>query len=222
MGLLNFLSKKKVPDELPDLATDELLQKKPEEKKEELSTLTPAPPEKNEEKETKDSPAEEEKEEPKETPEEIISKTAMAEEIDEKPKKSTSKEDSFFAELEEHIGSELKSLDGLSEWYEKKFSHQDAVSEMRSYWEGQKEEVLLRSLGKNFKKLISEHTEKMQELEREWQEVYFELMEKEEEIREEEKALKKVMAELVQVANRRKQANAPKTKKTPKKKAKKK
>ena len=44
----------------------------------------------------------------------------------------------------------------------------------------------------------------MQELEKEWQERYFDLIEKEEEIRDVEKELKKILGEFVEVCKKRK------------------
>jgi len=106
-------------------------------------------------------------------------------------------ENSFFNKLQGDLNNELTSLNKLENWYSNKFLPQDTVAEMKSYWEKQKEGSVIKIIGKNFKGKINEKTEKLQKLEKEWQGTYFQLIEKEEEIRKEEQELKKVLAEFV-------------------------
>lgn len=113
-------------------------------------------------------------------------------------------EESFFNKLQEDISTEISNLNKLESWYNNKFLPQDVVSDMRSYWENQKSASAESILGRNFREKIKEKTEKLQEIEREWQLVYFQLIEKEEELRKEEHELKKILAEFVDLCKARK------------------
>ncbi len=111
--------------------------------------------------------------------------------------KAVETENSFFNRLQGDLNNELTSLNKLEKWYSSKFLPQDAVEGMKGYWEKQKESSVIKIIGKDFKEKINEKTEKLQKLEKEWQGTYFQMLEKEEEIRKEEQELKKVLAEFV-------------------------
>lgn len=113
-------------------------------------------------------------------------------------------EDGFFNKLQEDINNEISNLNQLEKWYSNKFLPQDIVSDMRNYWEKQKSVSAISIMGRNFKEKITEKTEKLQQLEREWQATYFQLIEKEEEIRKEEQELKGILAEFVELCKSRK------------------
>jgi len=121
-----------------------------------------------------------------------------------KPPISEEIEDSFFNKLQEDINNEIANLNQLENWYKNKFLPQDIVSNMRDYWEKQNSGSVIKVIGRNFKEKITEKTENLQQLEREWQEMYFQLIEKEEEIRKEERELKKVLSEFVELCKARK------------------
>ncbi len=99
---------------------------------------------------------------------------------------------------------EIGDLSDLENWYEKKFLPRDILSDMKNYWEKQKTESILDLLGKNFQEKISVKISKLQELEKDWQSTYFELIEKEEEIKDYESELKDLLKEFVGVCKNKK------------------
>jgi len=68
---------------------------------------------------------------------------------------------------------------------------------MREYWEKQQPEILLKNVSGDLKNKLMNKTNKLHKLEKEWQEVYFHLMEKEDLIRKEEKELKGDLSEFI-------------------------
>lgn len=196
MALFGLFNKKKIPEELPDLATDEIEKKidiNLEKDQEEISNhLIEESNSKNKEK--KDLG----KREVIKSVEETLEDESLSREVSEVEQRS------FFNDLQKNLDKELGNLDKLESWYDKKFLTQDIVSDMRNYWENQKTNSVLQILGKNFKERINLKTTKLQELEREWQNIYFDLIEKEEEIKDEEKELKKLLAELVEICKKKK------------------
>lgn len=221
MGFLGFNKKKKVPDELPDLISDDIEKEskevhdflKEEEKK------VQGVDEKKEVVEQKNKDLEEElennarkelaleKERQKQnTSKEIVSR--LVKNINDTPqiqeKKDFDSEKSFFDELQGSLGGEIEDLDKLEDWYEKKFLPRDVLSDMRSYWENQKTTSVLKILGKNFQLKITDKLSHLQELEKGWQNAYFEMVEKEEEIKEQEKELKQLLREFVEICKSKK------------------
>ncbi len=185
MTLLGLFKKRKIPDELPDLATEDIESRF----------------DKNLEKD-KDVIEKHLKEDKKERRVRHI-------EINDKDEKESGPitdipKKSFFDELEKHINEEIDDLDKLEDWYENKFMPQDIVSNMRNYWENQKTKSVLQVLGRNFKQRINEKTQELQSKEKEWQNIYFDLIEKEEEIKEEEEELKRILSEFVELCRRKK------------------
>ena len=121
---------------------------------------------------------------------------------------------SFFDELNDKLVEELGDLSKLEEWYENKFLPQDILSNMRKYWEKQKTEAILDKVGRDFQEKIAFKISKLQELEKVWQSVYFELIEKEHEIKEQEEELKTLLKDLVQVCkDKRKNLDGEESKK---------
>jgi len=115
-------------------------------------------------------------------------------------KKKLEIEESFFKDLEADINKEMKNLDKLENWHRNKFLPTDVVADMKDYWAGQKQGSFARLIGRNFKERIYERTVRLQQLEKDWQNIYFDLVEKEEDIRNEEKELKKLLSEFVKLA----------------------
>jgi hypothetical protein len=186
MAFLPFKKNKSVPDELPSLISDEIQGKSTAEKPKEIQ-----PPSHNElVKEYLKKEGENLKPKPLPT---------------EKPSSEEGINDqrSFFKELQSNINHEITDLDKLEEWYNNKFLPRDIVNDMRNYWEKQKHNTVIQLVGKNFQEKISEKTIKLKHLEKEWQDIYFDLIEKEEEIRNEERELKKVLSEFVELCNRK-------------------
>lgn len=239
---LGFLKKKKVPDELPELASDEVKGKdaKPveEPKKEE------AVAEKKEEVKTEDKVAEKPKEETKteDKPKEEVKidnsldkdKDAIVSHLSDEEKIAEDKKDdsvdsgdagaataeveqtqpqttaqtpgyeSYFGKVKKQIDSGMVDVEKLKEWNDKQFSGQDGVKGMREYWEKQKDKSVVDALKENFKQSIEQASVELQNLEAEWQNVYFDLVEKETQIKEKEEELKNTIAEFVKVFNKKK------------------
>lgn len=219
MGFLDFLKRKKVPDELPDLATDEIQNKM----KQEVSGANPAQgpiPEKSPSDvseiprvDSNNSKDEEDKGDEKESKGESSYSSDKKEKSDDdyakevkravlEPKTRPSK--GFFSGLQEDISGELSDIDKMEDWYEHKFLPKDIVAEMREYWENQKTNAVLDALGKNFKERINDKVENLQALEKDWQNIYFDLVEKEDEMKQEEEELKKLLSEFMEVCKRKK------------------
>ncbi|MBR9705040.1 hypothetical protein GOV12_06525 [Candidatus Pacearchaeota archaeon] len=212
MGLFNFLKKKKVPDELPQLVSDEIendkILKESDDKSNNVETTLDS-----------DEPIENVKvyENPIVEPN-ISSNISRNNRIVNRDKITNRKidnskreiEDSYFNELGNDLNKEIEDLNKLENWYKNKFLPRDIVSDMRKHWEGKKNSSVINVLGRNFKDRINERTSKLQDLEREWQDIYFDLIEKEEEIREQEKELKKMLSEFVEICKRKKKQKAGK------------
>ncbi len=180
MTFLNFLKKKNIPDELPKLVVDEI----------------------------EEGPSIKDSKEKEEVSKKIIhsylkEKEEKSQATNQTLKKSSSQERSFFKELQNNINEEINNLNKLENWYNNKFLPRDIVSDMKDYWEKQKKNSVIQVLGKHFEERITEKTIKLKELEKEWQDIYFDLIEKEEEIREKEQELKKILAEFVEMCKRK-------------------
>src|SRR3989339_612863 len=125
--VFKIFKRSKVPDELPELASDKIGGFFNEEGKIVHKYL--------EEEESKNKPvlAFPEIEKP------IASqKKDIKEDVSQKKdliKGSLDNEKSFFSDLQENLSSEMNDLDQLEDWYNKKFLPRDVVSDMRGYWE---------------------------------------------------------------------------------------
>lgn len=193
MGFSKVFKKEKVPSELPELALDE------------ISSNT----------EEKVENFEEEKESNKE-----VKSSRKTKEIARKSLENSQIQESFFNEMHEKIEKDIHNLDKLENWYNGKLMPQDTIEEMKDYWSNQKSAVILHLLGTGFKDNIKEKINNLQELEKDWQTIYFELIEKEEQIKREEKELKKTLGDFLEIYKRR-LGNSKKVKKAPNKKKKK-
>jgi hypothetical protein len=182
MGFLNVLSKRKAPEELPDLVIDEIKEKLKQNEAAPLQVIK-----KEEEKKIILT------EKPKETKLEV--QIPKSENID--------REKSFFNKILVDINSEINDLGKLEDWYENRFIQKDIVADMKDYWEDKKQELVIKSIGKSFRDKINEKISHLQELEKNWQDAYMQLIEKEEELKKEEKELKKVISEFMEMCKRR-------------------
>jgi hypothetical protein len=113
-------------------------------------------------------------------------------------------EKSFFNDLQENLEKEIAGVDSLEKWNESKFSSRDMLGDMRSYWEKQKTPSIMEALGKSFQSKISQKVQTLQNLEKEWQGTYFELIGKEEEIKDAEQELKSMLNEFVKICKNKK------------------
>ncbi len=124
-------------------------------------------------------------------------------------------EKGFFKDVISNVTKEVEDLDKLEYWYKSQFLPGDVVFQMREYWEKQSPDVIFKSMSGDLKDRLVERSNKLHQLEKDWQEIYFKLLSKEEEIRKEEKDLKESLQELIEVY--KKNINK-KDKKTPSKK----
>jgi hypothetical protein len=111
-------------------------------------------------------------------------------------------EPGYFKELVKNITEENGDVGKLEQWYKEKFLPGDMVFHMREYWQKQQPEILLKNISGELKDKLMNKTERLHQLEREWQEVYFHLMTKEDEIRKEEGELKAALSEFVDMHKR--------------------
>jgi len=179
---MGLFKKKKVPEELPDLAIDEISKK---------NSLEEGPSEEKQIQEEKTKP------DYKPLPRFNSSKENSSDESVSDFSGLDEEEKGFFKEIMENITKETEDIDKLDSWYKNKFLPEDIVSQMRQYWEKQSPEIILKSIGKELKDELLEKTGKLHQLEKEWQSIYFDLLAKEDEIRKEEKELKEALSELM-------------------------
>jgi len=235
MSVFNFLKKSKVPDELPDLVSDELgknsenlddisdsefnrdndKKSEKQEKKVELKEI-------EEGEDSEGSSLDFKKDGPKtlKVSKEDIDENGYAEEVKKAVFESEKSEKSFFNDLQKDITEEFSDLDKIEEWYKNDFSKKDVLSEMKDYWENEKTVSSLNNLGNEFKEKIEEKTKKLKKLEKEWQDTYFEMRDKEEELRDEEAELKELLSQFVEVCKKKKKSFGNEEKKSGRKKKK--
>jgi hypothetical protein len=104
----------------------------------------------------------------------------------------------FFKELIKDLTEEVNS-EKLDTKYKEKILADDIVSQMKTYWEQQKPEVFLQNAGGELKAKLIEKADKLNALEKDWQGAYFNLVAKEEKIRQEERELKQMLSELINI-----------------------
>jgi len=115
---------------------------------------------------------------------------------------SQENEKGYFKELIQSVTEETQNLDKLESWYKSTFLPGDVVFQMREYWEKQQPEILLKNISGDLKNKLLEKTNKLHELEKDWQEIYFQLLSKEDKIRKEEKELKESLSEFMEIVKR--------------------
>jgi len=173
---MRWFKKKEVPEELPNLAVDVAsISPQLDEKqvKNRLEILHESPPIKR------------------------LPTVPSFESNDKKKTISISDERGYFKELIKNVVEGTNDLDKRDSWYKNKFLPGDIVFQMREYWEKQQSEILLKNVSGDLKIRLVEKTDKLHQLEKEWQEVYFHLLTKEEAIRKEEKDLKDLLSEFI-------------------------
>lgn len=112
-------------------------------------------------------------------------------------------ESGFFKDMLKNITSEMNDINKLDKWYQSRFKGGDIVGQMREYWERQKPELALRSINNELVVNLRDKIERFHALEKEWQEIYMQLMEKESQMREDEKELKESLSEFIDVCKRK-------------------
>jgi cobalamin biosynthesis protein CobT len=223
MALSKMFKKTNAPYELPDLAIDELKKdlKKDYSEKEEIKEPVPEVKEVNQKTEEKVEEIQEEQPPTEELPEEDSNKSEDSEEnkednSDKDEDSEENKEDSieskeelinleksFFNPLINELKKENFDPAKINAWYQKRFSDKSVIEEMKEYWEKQKNEFITEAVEKEFRARINEKMHNLQKLESEWQEVYIKLAEKEEEMKKEEKTIKKIIKDFSEVVRRK-------------------
>ena len=211
MALSKLFKKTSAPEELPDLAIDELkkdlkkdFSEKEESKTEEKKDETPKPKEeKTEEDNTKEETPESNGDETEEKKEETPSETDNSKNDGKTNEEKVNLEKSFFNPLVTELKKENFDPSKINSWYEKRFSQKGAIEEMKEYWEKQKDEFITEAVEKEFRSRINEKMNALQKLEAEWQEIYIDLIKKEEEMKKEEKNIKKTIKEFSDVFNKK-------------------
>ncbi len=220
MALKKIFKKGDAPDELPDLAIDELkkdLNRDPSEEKQETPQKTEAPapkpdspPADTPQPETKEETPAPNPETSADTPQPETKEETPAPKPEEKPKEGTATvglneeeraklEKSFFNPFLNEFNKENFDPSKISNWYQRRFSEKGAIEEMKEYWEGQKDEFITETIEKEFKSRISERMKNLQKLEAEWQKKYIDLLQKEQEMKKEEMHIKKIIKEFSDV-----------------------
>ncbi len=174
MSFLDMLKKKKAPEELPDLAVEGI--------KNQITSFN---------KEKKLASTNEKFNLQKE---QINKIEGMLGEREEK---------SFFDDLLENVSEELDDLNSLENWYKRNFKPKSIIEDMKEHWQKEKAEIVLSKMGKEFKKEVLGKILKMQQLEKEWQDLYFNLMQKEEHMREHEKELKETLSNFIKLCKKK-------------------
>jgi hypothetical protein len=207
---MGFLNKRRAPNELPDLAIDDSSPIEP--RVEEPPRPIAQTPEPRAETPVLEAPREEihgehylEFEHTEGSKQDI--KKQISDNVADK-----SIDPGFFDQILEDINGEIGDLGHLEEWYNKKFLPQDAVSNMRNYWEDNKAGILIQSFGDEYKKKINEKIKILRELEEDWRVTYFQLVKKESVMKKEERELKETLAEFVELCKTRKGKNEEKPK----------
>jgi hypothetical protein len=211
MALSKMFKKTNAPEELPDLAIDELkkdLKKDYSEKEEKKEAPPKQEQEKSEEVAPKEEPKVEEDKIEEESPiEDKEEKPALKKVEEEKDKKIEEKivenkanfEKSFFNPLLDELKKENFDPAKINSWYQQRFSERGAIDEMKEYWEKQKDGFITETIEKEFKERINEKMNHLQKLETEWQEIYINLIQKEEEMKKQEKDIKKIIKDFSEV-----------------------
>ncbi len=106
----------------------------------------------------------------------------------------------YFKELIKSVTEDDNDVNNLESWYKNEFLPRDMVFQMREYWQKQQPEILMKNVSGELKQKLMMKTERLHTLEKEWQEIYFNLLSKEEDIRKEEKELKETLSEFMNLA----------------------
>ncbi len=114
-------------------------------------------------------------------------------------------EQGYFKDLIKSVIEGSEDVNELDSWYKNKFLQEDVVFHMREYWQKQQPQLLLKNISGELKGRLMDKTDKLHTLEKEWQEVYFNLLAKEEQIRKEEKELKDALSEFMNIVKQTKE-----------------
>lgn len=213
---MGFLKKSNAPSELPNLAIDGLASSEPVKEPQAVAPSKPSDPSPVQDKPVVAAPVvapvvEEKKEAPVENHSEVSHEKAVVpphKDIEKVIDENILGDDKsmrtgFFDEILEDINGGIEDTEKLEDWYEKKFMKEDIVGNMKGYWEGNKADIIIKSFGAEYKKQIKDKVKSLRELEEDWREVYFRLVKKEEEMKKEERELKEIVSEFVNLCKRR-------------------
>lgn len=184
------LRKKEVPDELPELISEEI---EKESKKDTEGCYVD-----EDDSDNQDSSGEKEENEQK------LNAFVNEKKPENQKKGIVDMDRGFFKELEDEIYNELNDLEGLQDKLDDEFDPDDILKNMKNYWKKQKQLLLLENTTQEYKQRLSEKISSLKTLENSWQSAYFELIKKEEKIKEEEESLKELLHEFMGVVKNKK------------------
>ena len=220
MGFLSKFKKKEVPEELPDLAIEELKkelkeantgkkEKTPEQeksnskqetkessenqeqKKDTINETQEKPQKESEEKTEEVKPKEEKEEESKEGEKEQENKEGEKE-SEEKGGEDEGEEKSFFNEI---LNELEKGNENQIQQIEKMMNSSELVNEMKKYWDKENERLIQKKINEKYKQEIASKIQELKEIEIGWRKIYLDLTAKEEEMLKKERELKKIIKE---------------------------
>jgi hypothetical protein len=205
LRILKLLGNNKVPDELPDLATDDIEKR--------LSEETSVIKESDIPKETIPIQPDQPKIGSKEVfePKIEIIKEPIINKIEEN--RVVTNDKTFFSELNNSLSRGMKDPDEYEEWFNNKIKGRDVVTDMKEFWNQKKDSTMMQVLNDKFKERISKKTLELESLEKDWRNIYFKMVEKEEEIREKERELKKILHEFLELCKVKEKERIDKAKK---------
>ena len=180
---MGWFKKKDVPEELPSLAIDR-------------SKISPP------EQESQVEEKQEVQAQYKSLPTQRTAVRTLQESSRRKESLSPEDQQGYFRDLIKSVTEGTENLDKIDSWYKEKFLPGDMVFQMREYWEKQQPEILLKNISGELKNKLLGKTDKLHQLEKEWQDIYFHLLAKEEAIRKEEKELKDSLSEFIDLFRR--------------------
>lgn len=199
MKILKFGKKKKVPDRLPDLISEEIEKESMQELNNLLNDKKKINTSEKEDKVKRDA-------EVKKREAQFVEKLIKNIENTSNRKMGSKEGKSFFDELQEKIKNEFNNLEGFSSLSKGNLSSNNFVEDMKNYWIKEKNKSYFDELSGEIEKEVDKKIFEMKKLEKSWQEIYFELAEKEELIKKEEEELKKLLRKLSKIYKERKGA----------------
>lgn len=195
MGLFKVIKKKEAPKELPGLVLPgQSAPRSAPNQKQQRPIPSPAP--------SKDLPSL-----PSFKPLPIERKMAnrfpnQPQSVEEPDFKGPKEEKTFYKEILNTITEDIKDVDKIDDWYNKRFMAEDVLKKMRNYWEKKKPELVMQNIGLDLKEKIADRSDRLHSLEKEWQDMYFALISKEDEIRKEEREVKKLLTEYMELCKK--------------------
>lgn len=114
---------------------------------------------------------------------------------------------SFFAQLERELLEENDSIEDLEPFLKKRLYSTNVLEDMKGHWKEKRKVLELDMQIKEYRSKILDKISHLKEIEKSWQQNYFNLIEREEKIKEEELELKKLLEELTSICDSKRRLN---------------